>query len=160
MNEVTLSLEEAEVTERINAPVECKRGHWNDPYPENGQCAVCSTFLPGNPYKLDSEKAKDTRAKGVGGKKAIEASARMILEDEGIPWEKATEGLRLLAMQFAKNGHNKTLELIYQQIGVLKAKPRPGEEQTELKYEVSLTADTIDSIKGSLQDLNAILRID
>ena len=160
MSDVTLLLEEPKTTERLNAPVECKQGHINDPYPENGQCVVCSTFLPGNPYKLDSEKAKAARAKGVGGEKAIEASAHMILEDEGIPWDEATEGMRLLALQFAKNGHNKTLELILQQIGVLKAKPKPGEEATELKYEITLTGATVEDLTRSLSDLEDALRID
>lgn len=160
MSDATLLLEAPKETGRLNAPVECKQGHINDPYPENGQCVVCSTFLPGNPYKLDSEKAKDARAKGVGGAKAIEESAHKILEDEGIPWDEATEGMRLLAMQFAKNGHNKTLELILQQIGVLKAKPKPGEEATELKYEVSLTSSNVEDLKRSLSDLEAVLRID
>ncbi len=67
MSEATLLLEAPKETERLNAPIECNKGHINDPYPENGKCVVCSTFLPGNPYKLDSEKAKAARAKGVGG---------------------------------------------------------------------------------------------
>ena len=160
MSEATLLLAEPKETERLNAPVECSKGHINDPYPENGQCVVCSTFLPGNPYKLDSDTAKAARAKGVGGAQVIQDSAERILEDEGIPWDEATEGMRLLAVQFAKNGNNKTLELILQQIGVLKAKPKPGEEQTELKYEVTLTAGSLESIKRSLSDLDDALRID
>ena len=157
MNDVTPLQEQAKPAERANAPVTCKRGHLNDPYPENGQCAVCSCFLPGNPYKLDSEKGKDARARGHGGKKAIEASAQRILEDEGIPWDEATEGMRLLAIQFAKNGNNKTLELILQQIGVLKAKPKSAEGDTVVEYQVSLTAATVEGLKRSLADLESLL---
>lgn len=157
MNDVTPLQEQEKLAERANAPVVCKRGHLNDPYPENGQCVVCSCFLPGNPYKLDSESGKDAKAKAHGGKKAIEESAQRILEDEGIPWDEATEGMRLLAIQFAKNGNNKTLELILQQIGVLKSKPRPGESETVVEYQVSLTAPTVEGLKRSLADLESLL---
>ncbi len=91
----------------------------------------------------------------------LSPASRMIsLEDEGIPWDTATEGLRQLSLQFAKSKNYKTLELILQQIGVLKAKPKPGEEATELKYEVTLTGGSVEDLKRSLADLQQVLRID
>ena len=157
MNEATPLLEATEVISRVLPPVECKRGHLNDPYPENGQCTECNIFLPANPYALDSESGKEVRAMGVGGAKTREEIAHGVLEDEGVPWDEATEGMRQLALLFAKSKNTKTYELILQQIGVLKAKPKPGEEQTELKYEVSLTAGSVESIKRSLSDLADLL---
>ena len=130
----------------------------NDPYPENGQCTECNIFLPANPYALDSEGAKEVRARAREGTKSQEQIAKSVLEDEGVPWKEAPEGLRQLSLQFAKSRNVKTLELSYQQIGVLKAKPKPGEEATELKYEVSLTADSVDSLKRSLADLDDVLK--
>ena len=103
--------------------------------------------------------AEINKRKAEGGKTRDEI-ARGVLEDEGIPWDDATEGMRQLALLFAKSKNVKTYELILQQIGVLKAKPKPGEEQTELKYEVTLTAGSLESIKRSLSDLDDALRID
>ena len=159
MNKATLSPEEAKVIPRLTA-VTCSRGHENTPYPENGRCVVCQTYLPGNPSALTSERAKEINERSKEGTRAQREIARRLIEDKGTKWADAPEEVRQLALQYAKTGNNRTLELFLQQIGVLKAKPKPGEEQTELKYEVSLTADTIDSIKGSLSDLNDILRID
>ena len=88
---------------------------------------------------------------------ARERTARRLLEDEGVEWAAATEGLRQLALRYIKTGNNKTLELLLLQVGALKAKPKPGEEQTELKYEVSLTAGSVESIKRSLSDLADLL---
>ena len=160
MSDATLSLEETKVITGLPSSAECWRGHVNDPYPENGMCTVCSAFLPGNKEGFKSEDMAEINKRKAEGDKSREQIAKDVLEDEGLRWDDATEGLRQLAFMFAKSKNIKTYELILQQIGVLKAKPRPGEEQTELKYEVSLTADTIDSIKGRLSDLNDILRID
>ena len=68
--------------------------------------------------------------------------------------------MRNLVFRYAKEGNNRTLELLLQQVGALKAKPKPGEEATELKYEVSLSAGNVEDLKRSLADLEAVLRID
>ena len=160
MNEATRLLEEASAVERVNPPVECARGHYNDPYPENGQCTECSIYLPANPAKFTPDTGKEARARGVGGDKSRDEIAHGVLEDEGVPWDDATEGMRQLALLFAKSKNTKTYELILQQIGVLKAKPKPGEEAVKVEYQVAITAATVDSLKDSLQDLADILRID
>ena len=157
MNEATLSLEEAKESPRLTT-VTCSRGHENTPYPENGRCVVCQTYLPGNPDALTSEKAKEINEKTKEGTRAQREVARRLLSDEGIEWAAATEGLRQLAFRYAKDGNNRTLELLLQQVGALKAKPKPGEEQTELKYEVSLTAASVDSLQQSLADLDGLLK--
>lgn len=160
MSEATLSLEEAKVVPSVPSPVECFRGHMNDPFPENGKCTVCHVYLPGNKEGFTSEDMDEINKRKAEGGKTREEIAHGVLEDEGVPWDEATEGMRQLALLFAKSKNTKTYELILQQIGVLKAKPKPGEEQTELKYEVSLTAGSVDDIKRSLADLNDVLRID
>lgn len=157
--QVTLSPEEAKVLPSKPA-VECGRGHMNDPYPHNGKCVECGVYLPSNPTILTSEQVADANRRRASGGKSQDEIARGILEDEGIPWDEATEGLRQLSLQFVKSKNYKTLELILQQIGVLKAKPKPGEETTELKYEVSLSATSVDDLTRSLSDLEAALRID
>ena len=139
--------------------VECARGHLNDPYPENGQCIECSLFLPANPYALTSEMMPEINRRKAEGGKSRDEIARDVLEDEGIEWDEATEGMRQLALLFAKSKNTKTLELIYQQIGVLKAKPKPGEENPELTYEVVLTGANVGDLQRSLADLDDLLRI-
>lgn len=156
----TLLQEEAKVVPSVPSPVECSRGHWNDPFPENGKCTVCHVYLPGNKQGFSSEDMAEINIRKAEGGKTRDEIARGVLEDEGIPWDDATEGMRQLALLFAKSKNVKTYELILQQIGVLKAKPKPGEEQTELKYEVTLTAGSLESIKRSLADLDDALRID
>ncbi len=157
MNEVAPSPEATEVKPRTPSPVECSRGHPNDPYPENGKCVVCQVYLPDNKEGFKSEDMAEINRRKAEGDKSREQVAHDVLEDEGLPWDDATEGLRQLAFMFAKSKNIKTYELILQQIGVLKAKPKPGEEATELKYEVSLTADSVDSLKRSLADLDDVL---
>ena len=156
MSEATLSPEVAVVSPRLPS-VECSRGHLNDPYPDNGRCTVCGIYLAVNPDAYTSESAAESNRRKAGGEKSREEIAHGVLEDEGVPWDEATEGMRQLALLFAKSKNTKTYELILQQIGVLKAKPKPGEEQTELKYEVSLTAGSVESIKRSLSDLDGLL---
>ena len=158
MNEATLSPEATEVIPSSPSPVECFRGHMNDPFPENGKCTVCHVYLPGNKQGFKSEDMAEINRRKAEGDKSREQIAHDVLEDEGLPWDEATEGLRQLAFMFAKSKNIKTYELILQQIGVLKAKPKPGEEATELKYEVSLTADSVDSLKRSLSDLDDVLK--
>lgn len=159
MSEETRLPIEPDESPRLPA-VTCSRGHWNSPYPTNGKCVECGVYLPSNPDVLTSESAAEHNKRRVEGGKSREEIARGILEDEGIPWGTATEGLRQLSLQFAKSKNYKTLELILQQIGVLKAKPKPGEEATELKYEVSLTSSNVEDLRRSLSDLNEVLRID
>ena len=159
MSDATLSLEATKVSPRL-MPVECSRGHWNDPYPNNGKCVECGVYLPSNPATFTTETATEATELRDGGKKSREEIAHGVLEDEGVPWDDATEGMRQLALLFAKSKNTKTYELILQQIGVLKAKPKPGEEATELKYEVSLTGRSVEDLKRSLSDLNDALRID
>lgn len=159
MSEETRLPEEPKESPRLQA-VSCSRGHWNSPYPTNGKCTSCGVYLPSNPDVLTSETAAEYSRNRAAGGKSQEEIARGILEDEGIPWGTATEGLRQLSLQFAKSKNYKTLELILQQIGVLKAKPKPGEEQTELKYEVSLTSSNVEDLRRSLSDLEDVLRID
>ena len=156
MDEVTSSQEKPKKASRLPA-VECARGHMNDPYPESGQCVECSIFLPANPYVMTGEEAGEhNRRRASGGKSQTEIAHR-VLEDEGIGWDDATEGMRQLALQFARTSNNKTLELILQQVGALKAKPKPGEENQELTYELTLTAGTVEELKRSLADLDALL---
>ena len=160
MSDATLLQEETKEERGVVAPVECKHGHINDPYPENGLCVECGIWLPGNKYRLHGEEAKNAPTRGKIRRRSQEQIAKNVLEDEGVPWKEATEGLRQLALMFAKSKNVKTLELILQQIGVLKAKPKPGEEATELKYEVSLTSGSVEDLKRSLSDLDDALRID
>ena len=159
MTEATLLLEAPKVSPPKPA-VECSRGHYNDPYPYDGKCVECGVYLPSNPTVLTSEQVAEANRRRASGGKSQEEIARSILEDDGLPWDDAPEGLRQLALLFAKSKNTKTYELILQQIGVLRAKPKPGEEQTELKYEVSLTSSSIEDLKRSLQDLDDLLRID
>ena len=156
MDEVTSSQEKLKEASRPPACY-CARGHLNDPYPENGQCTECNVFLPANPSAITSELAGEYNRRRASGGKSQDEIAHSVLEDEGILWDKATEGLRQLALQFAKSKNVKTLELILQQIGVLKAKPKPGEENPELTYELTLTAGTVQELKRSLSDLDALL---
>lgn len=151
--------EELEESPRLTTVV-CSRGHENTPYPTNGRCVVCQTYLPGNPSALTSEKAKEINEKAKEGTKAQREVARRLIEDKGTKWAAATEEIRQLALQYAKTGNNRTLELFLQQMGLLKARPKPGEEQTELKYEVSLTSSNVEDLRRSLSDLEAVLRID
>ena len=160
MTEATLLLEAPKVIPRTPSPVECSRGHPNDPYPENGKCVVCQVYLPDNKEGFTSEDMAEINKRKAEGGKTQDEIARGVLEDEGVPWDEATEGMRQLSLLFAKSKNTKTYELILQQIGVLKAKPKPGEEQTELKYEVSLSAGSVEDLKRSLSDLEAVLRID
>lgn len=159
MGEATRSPEETEESEGRSA-VSCSRGHLNDPYPSNGQCTECSIFLPANPYVLKSEDMDEINKRKALGGKTREEIARSILEDEGVEWDSATETLRQLALQFAKSKNTKTIELILQQIGVLRAKPRPGEADTVVEYQVILTGASVEALKDSLQDLDDLLRID
>ncbi|GAF88562.1 unnamed protein product [marine sediment metagenome] len=107
---------------------------------------------------MNSERAKELQARRRITTKAQDEIARDVLKDEGIAWDDATEGMRQLALLFAKSKNVKTYELILQQIGVLKAKPKPGEEVTEIRHELSLTADNVQDLKRSLSDLEGILR--
>ena len=156
MTEGTLHQEQEQPARRLKA-AECARGHWNEPYPDNGKCTVCGLYLAANPDVLTSESAAEYRGLQAGGARSREEIARAILEDEGIPWEKATEGLRQLSLQFAKSKNTKTLELILQQIGVLKAKPKPGEEQQAVEYQAVLTAGGVAALERSLAVLQALL---
>ena len=135
----------------------CARGHWNDPYPENGQCRECNVFLPANPTAITSELAGEYNRRRASGGKSQDEIAHSVLEDEGIKWDDATEGLRQLSLQFAKTKNVKTLELILQQIGVLKAKPKSGESEQVVEYQVALTAGSVASLKRSLADLEGML---
>ena len=157
MTKETLSPKPEQPAPRHLPAVECSRGHWNDPYPDNGKCVECGVYLPANPAIFTAETAAEASALQDGGSKSREEIAHRVLEDEGVPWDDATEGLRQLALQFAKSKNTKTLELILQQIGVLKAKPKPGEEKTELKYEVTLAASTVAELEHSLAVLKALL---
>ena len=139
------------------APTECSRGHLNDPYPDDGRCMTCNIFLPSTPGRLNSERAKELQARRRITTKAQDEIARDVLADEGVPWDEATEGMRQLALLFAKSKNVKTYELILQQIGVLKARPKPGETEVEVKHELSLTAPSVDSLSKSLDDLKRIL---
>lgn len=159
MTEGTLLLEAPKTTTGLPTSAECWRGHVNDPYPENGKCTECEAFLPGNPHVLKSEDMAEINKRKAGGGKTQAEIAHGVLEDEGVPWDEATEGMRQLALLFAKSKNTKTYELILQQIGVLKAKPKPGEEQTELKYEVSLSAGNVEDLKRSLSDLEDVLHV-
>ena len=157
--EATRLLEEPKEVSRPPA-TECARGHMNDPYPENGQCGECNIFLPANPYAMTGEEAIEHNKRRAAGGKSQDEIAHGVLEDEGVPWDEATEGMRQLALLFAKSKNTKTYELILQQIGVLKAKPKPGEEAVKVEYQVAITSDTVDGLKDSLQDLDDLLRID
>ena len=156
MSEATPLLEATEVISRPE-PAECSNGHMNSPYPGDGKCTECGLYLPGNPDVFTPDSAAEGRKVRTAREEKNEKTARLILEDEGVRWDDATEGLRQLALHYANKKNNKTLELILQQVGALKAKPKPGEEQTELKYEVSLTAGSVESIKRSLSDLAELL---
>ena len=156
MSEVSPSQEKVEVLPRPDA-VECSRGHWNDPYPHNGKCVECGVYLPSNPDVLTSETAAVYRLNQVESGKSREEIAHDVLEDEGVSWDEATEGMRQLALLFAKSKNVKTYELILQQIGVLKARPKPGEAVVAVKHEVSLTAGNVAALAQSLVDLEGIL---
>ena len=156
MSGVTLSQEQTSQPSAKPA-VECARGHWNDPYPNDGKCVDCGLYLPANPTVLTSEQVAEANRRRASGGKSMDEIAHRVLEDEGIPWDKATEGLRQLALQFAKSKNTKTLELILQQIGVLKAKPKPGDEPTELVYALTLSAGTVAELERSLAVLEALL---
>lgn len=157
MNEATL-LPEAERVSRALPAVECSRGHLNDPYPYDGKCVECGLYLPSNPTRLKAEDMAEINKRKAEGGKTREEIAHAVLGDEGVEWDDAPEGMRQLALMFAKSKNLKTYELILQQIGVLKAKPKPGEETTELKYEVTLTAGNVDALKRSLSDLDDVLK--
>ena len=156
---VTRPSEETEESDSRSAVV-CARGHLNSPYPSTGQCTECSIFLPGNPHTLKSEDMDEINKRKVTQGKSQEEIACRVLEDEGLPWDEATESLRQLALQFAKSKNVKTLELILQQLSVLKARPKPGEADTELTYEVTLTSDTVENLKRSLADLREMLGLE
>ena len=157
MSEAAPSPVRTEKPPSMPAPAECSRGHVNDPYPDNGKCVVCQVYLPNNPYALTSERMPEINRRKAEGDKTREEIAHDVLEDEGIPWDEATEGMRQLALLFAKSKNVKTYELILQQIGVLKARPKPGETEVEVKHELSLTAPSVDSLSKSLDDLKRIL---
>ena len=65
--------------------------------------------------------------------------------------------MRQLALLFAKSKNVKTYELILQQIGVLKAKPKSGESEQVVEYQVALTAGSVASLQRSLADLEGML---
>ena len=155
MTEAAPSLEKTEVSPRPEA-VECNRGHWNDPYPYDGKCTSCGVYLPSNPDVLTSETASEYRRNQAQVGKSREEIAHSVLEDEGVKWDDATEGMRQLALLFAKSKNVKTYELILQQIGVLKARPKPGEEVTEIRHELSLTASNVADLQRSLSDLEGM----
>lgn len=156
MNDVTLLPEAERVIPPVN-PTECSRGHMNDPYPHNGRCVECGVYLPSNPTAFTPETGADAGSMRAGGDKSREEIAHAVLEDEGVEWDDATEGMRQLALLFAKSKNVKTYELILQQIGVLKSKPRPGETETVVEYQVSLTAATVGDLKASLADLDGLV---
>ena len=131
--------------------VTCAKGHINDPYPEDGLCTTCHIFLPDNQA---SAIAAGARREFTRAQKDV---AKGLLEDEGISWQSATEVLKQLALSYAKTQHNKTLELMLQQIGTLRARPKPGEEQTVTEYQVTLSADTVDSLARSLAVVQGLL---
>ncbi len=158
MSEVATSPVSAVIPPRLEA-VACSRDHWNDPYPENGRCTTCGVYLPSNPDALTAETAKDLQVRRRIGTKAQEEIAHDVLVDEGVEWDDAPEGMRQLALLFAKTKNVKTYELILQQIGVLKARPKPGETAVEVKHELSLTAGNVGDLKRSLSDLQDVLRI-
>ena len=157
MNEVAPSPVQTEEPPSIHAAVECSKGHVNDPYPDNGKCIVCQVYLPGNPYVLKSEDMAEINKRTAAGGKTREQIAHDVLEDEGIAWDDATEGMRQLALLFAKSKNVKTYELILQQIGVLKARPKPGEMEVAVMHELSLTAGNVEALSRSLKDLKRIL---
>ena len=156
MSDVAPSPVQTQEQPRLDA-VECSRGHWNDPYPHNGKCVDCGVYLPSNPDALTTDTAKNLQAQRRLGTKAQDQIAHDVLKDEGIAWEDATEGMRQLALLFAKSKNVKTYELILQQIGVLKARPKPGEADVEVRHEVVLAAPTVDALGRSLDDLKRLI---
>ena len=130
--------------------VHCSDGHYNFPYPESGMCGTCNNFLPGN------SAASAGKVDHKGFSKTQRAVAARVLADEGVSWASAPEAMKQLALQFSKTRNNKTLELILSQLSKLKARPKPGEERRETKFEINLTSNTLENLHRSLDELDEL----
>jgi len=149
------------MNDKLPDPVKCKScGLLNDPYPETGRCIGCSRWLKGNKSRFNSETRRSWGRDAKSATLSQKEIAHKILKDEGIGWNSATEGLRQLAIQFAKTGHIKTYELILQQLDRLKARPKSSEDVVEAEIVVYLTSDTVENLEKSLEVLDEITQHD
>ena len=119
-------------------PVECKNGHVNDPYPENGQCVVCSMWLPGNKNIFKKEHTGEASTSRAAHKRALLAKAKELLEDLKVEWKEAPKHLRMIAETATRTSNSKDMEFLLQQVGELKAKPKSAEEFAEAEIVVNV----------------------
>ena len=133
-------------------PVECTKGHWNDPYPENGLCVVCGSWLPGNKNRFDKAEAGNLKTAAAARKRGLKQKAKDLLEGMGIKWNEAPKHLQMISETAAKTGNTKDMEFLLQQVGQLTAKPRPAEEVEDTVVEIHVS----DALLESLEQLRAL----
>ena len=110
-------------------PVECARGHMNDPYPEDGKCVECHIFLPGNPDAIyDAERARELNEHKTAHEQNREKRAKKYIEEAGGTWEKTDAIMQDLAIRYATTLNRHDGELLLKQLERLKAPPRLKEE--------------------------------
>lgn len=117
-------------------PVECTKGHINDPYPESGLCVVCGAWLPGNTRGW--KKGNKEGSSAAERKKALKAKARELLKDLGFDWKDAPSHLRMIAETATRSTNSKDMEFLLQQVGELKAKPKSAEDTVEAEIVVNV----------------------
>lgn len=132
-------------------PVECKKGHLNDPYPESGRCVVCNNYLEGNRDRFDSEKGAGARQIQVTKEKANLETAKRIVADDGFEWDEIGEGNRTLVMNWVEKSDRPSYVLYLEQMEKRMAAPRPVEKAEDTVIEVHVSDNLLKSLE-SLQN--------
>jgi hypothetical protein len=132
----------------MNEPVECKDGHINDPYPENGRCIVCGKWLPGNSSAYDAETAKTHAARKRNQKKMLDEQAKLLIKEAGFPvYKDAPMHLRMAAETATRTRNMKDLEFFTQQTKQLTAKPKGSEDIKTATIEVFVSDKLLESLR-------------
>ncbi len=132
----------------VKEPIECKLGHINDPYPENGRCIVCGKFLPGNESGFDSETAKTHAARKRNQQKILDEQAKALIKEAGFDvYKEAPMHLRMAAETAVRTRNMKDLEFFTQQTKQLTAKPKGAEDIKTATIEVFVSDKLLESLR-------------
>ena len=130
----------------------------NDPYPEDGLCRQCRSFLKGNPYTLQSEDMPGVEKRKSGRRQQIENRAKQYTTDAELKWSETPAITQDLAIRFATTKDRHDGELLLQQLDMLKARPKSSEDLVETEFSVVLTAKNVGALEQSLEVLDALTR--
>lgn len=108
--------------------VECARGHWNSPYPEDGKCRVCHTYLPGNKDRLTSETAAVLNKRSYLSGRTKKERLQLMIEQAGYTMSTVPEVILMYAETAIQTGAASDLDKFAQQVEQLKPAPRARQD--------------------------------